>query len=81
MNLRFLVITAVFIAIAIVLRPFAITVAAGGILTMRISFDAICYTAPGLILVRYMGNCRGIDRCIWIYDETYGWIYSFVHHN
>ncbi|WP_368487563.1 folate family ECF transporter S component [Clostridium sp. BJN0013] len=80
MNLRFLVITAVFIAIAIVLRPFAITVAAGGILTIRISFDAICYIVPGLIFGPLYGGIAGglIDIFGYIMKPMGGYIPLFT---
>ncbi|WP_294184105.1 folate family ECF transporter S component [uncultured Clostridium sp.] len=59
MNTKFLVTTAVFIAIALVLRSFSILIAAGGILTMRISFSAIFYVMPGLLFGPLYGGIAG----------------------
>lgn len=59
MNTKFLVTTAVFIAIALILRSFSILIAAAGILTMRISFSAIFYIIPGLLFGPLYGGIAG----------------------
>ncbi|MFL0196322.1 folate family ECF transporter S component [Clostridium sp. WILCCON 0269] len=80
MNIRFLVTTAVFIAIAIVLRSFAINVAVGGTLTMRVSFDAICYIVPGLLFGSLYGGIAGglIDVLGYIIRPMGGYIPLFT---
>ncbi len=59
MNTKALVTTALFVAIALVIRTFSINIVAGGILTMRISFAAIFYVLPGLLFGPLYGGIAG----------------------
>jgi hypothetical protein len=59
MNTKALVTTALFVAIALVIRTFSINIVAGGILTMRIRFAAIFYVLPrSSIWTSLRRNCR-----------------------
>lgn len=80
MNTKFLVTTAVFVAVAVVLRSFSIAIAAGGILTMRISFDAICYIMPGILFGPLYGGISGglIDILGYIIRPMGGYIPLFT---
>ncbi|WP_446899681.1 ECF transporter S component [Clostridium sp. LBM24168] len=59
MNTKAIVTTALFVAIALVIRNFSINIAAGGILTMRISFAAIFYVLPGFLFGPLYGGIAG----------------------
>ncbi|AZV57291.1 folate family ECF transporter S component [Clostridium sp. AWRP] len=80
MNTKFLATTAVFIAIAIVLRSFSISIAAFGMLTMRISFEAICYIMPGILFGPLYGGIAGglIDLLGYVITPIGGYIPLFT---
>ncbi|MCH3963794.1 MAG: folate family ECF transporter S component [Clostridium sp.] len=59
MNTKSVVTTALFVAVALVIRNFSINIAAGGILTMRISFAAIFYVLPGFLFGPLYGGIAG----------------------
>jgi ECF transporter S component (folate family) len=59
MNTKYIVTTGLFIAIALVIRNFAINITAGGVLTMRISFSAVFYVLPGFLFGPLYGGIAG----------------------
>lgn len=59
MKTKSLVTTALFVAIALVIRTFSINIVAGGILTMRINFSAIFYVLPGFLFGPLYGGIAG----------------------
>lgn len=58
-NTKFLVTTALFIAISIIIKAFGISITGGGIVIMKINFSAIFYLLPGLLFGPLYGAIAG----------------------
>ncbi|MBP2032100.1 ECF transporter S component (folate family) [Clostridium algifaecis] len=58
-NTKSLITTALFVAIALVMRAFSINIVAGGVLTMKINFSAIFYILPGFLFGPLYGGIAG----------------------
>ncbi|MCR3761238.1 folate family ECF transporter S component [Clostridium felsineum] len=58
-NTKFLVTTALFIAISIIIKTFGISITGGGIVIMKINFSAVFYILPGILFGPLYGAIAG----------------------